>query len=86
MFPGSGEAERPGAGAMARGGGGRRVPGEEAMESHRERVTADVLERQIEAIFRAWGMASVDRKLTAKLMVQTDLRGVDSHGAGMMDR
>ncbi len=62
------------------------MPSEEAMESHRERVTADVLERQIEAIFRAWGMAPADRKLTAQLMVQTDLRGVDSHGAGIMDR
>ena len=56
------------------------------MESHRERVTADVLGRQIEAIFRAWGMAPADRRLAARLMVETDLRGVDSHGAGMMDR
>lgn len=51
-----------------------------------ERVAAGVLERQIEAIFRAWGMAQRDRGLAARLMVETDLRGVDSHGAGMMDR
>lgn len=56
------------------------------MGSHEERVTAEALERQIEAIFRAWGMAPSDRKLTARLMVETDLRGVDSHGAAMLER
>ncbi len=51
-----------------------------------ERVMADVLERQIETIFKAWGLTPGDRKLCARLMVETDLRGVDSHGAAMMDR
>ena len=74
---------------MARVKPGRQRAGEsggEAMGSPAERVTAEVLERQIEAIFRAWGMAPRDRGLTARLMVETDLRGVDSHGAAMLER
>jgi len=51
-----------------------------------QRVRAEVLEGQIEAIFRAWGMAAQDRRLAARLMVETDLRGVDSHGAAMLER
>ncbi len=56
------------------------------MGSQAERVAAEVLERQIETIFRSWGMAPRDRRLAARLMVETDLRGVDSHGAAMMER
>ncbi len=51
-----------------------------------KRVSADVLERQIEAIFKAWGLPPGDRELCARLMVETDLRGVDSHGAAMLER
>jgi LDH2 family malate/lactate/ureidoglycolate dehydrogenase len=51
-----------------------------------KRVPADLLERQIEAIFKAWGFTQGDRKLCARLMVETDLRGVDSHGAAMLER
>jgi LDH2 family malate/lactate/ureidoglycolate dehydrogenase len=54
--------------------------------SRDERVAGEALERQIEAIFKAWGMAPADRKVTARLMVETDLRGVDSHGAAMLER
>ncbi len=40
------------------------------MGSQAERVAAEVLERQIEAIFRSWGMAPRDRRLAARLMVE----------------
>jgi LDH2 family malate/lactate/ureidoglycolate dehydrogenase len=57
-----------------------------AYREHEGRVPAELLERQIEAIFKAWGLTPGDRKLCARLMVETDLRGVDSHGAAMLDR
>ena len=50
------------------------------------RVAPDLLEQQIEAIFRAWGLPPGDRRICAHLMVETDLRGVDSHGAAMLER
>lgn len=56
------------------------------MDRQADRVKPERLERQLEAIFRAWGMTPRDRRLTARLMVETDLRGVDSHGAAMMER
>lgn len=56
------------------------------MGARGERVMADVLQQQLEAIFAAWRMPPGDRKVTAHLMVETDLRGVDSHGAAMMGR
>lgn len=56
------------------------------MSGQAERVKPEVLQEQIEAIFKAWGMPPGDRKLAARIMVETDLRGVDSHGAAMMGR
>ena len=47
-------------------------------------VTADVLRRQLAAIFEAWGMSREDVETCVRVMVETDLTGVDSHGVGMM--
>ena len=47
-------------------------------------VDAERLERQLDAILRAWGMPAEHAELTAANMVETDLRGVDSHGSGML--
>ena len=47
-------------------------------------VTADLLRRQLAAIFEAWGMSREDNDICVKIMVETDLTGVDSHGVGMI--
>ena len=47
-------------------------------------VTADLLRRQLAAIFEAWGMDRDHIATTVHVMVETDLTGVDSHGVGMM--
>jgi LDH2 family malate/lactate/ureidoglycolate dehydrogenase len=44
------------------------------------RVPADTVRTQIESLLAAWGMPEGSRKTTAEVMVETDLRGVDSHG------
>ena len=45
---------------------------------------ATVLKEQILSILLAWGMSKSDAKVTADVMVETDLRGVDSHGINML--
>jgi LDH2 family malate/lactate/ureidoglycolate dehydrogenase len=49
-----------------------------------ENFSADVIRAQIEAILRAWGMSEEKLRLTAEVMVETDLRGIDSHGISML--
>lgn len=48
------------------------------------RVSADRVRAQIEAILRSWGMSEDKLRVTAEVMVQTDLMGVDSHGVSML--
>ncbi len=48
------------------------------------RVPAETLRRQLESIFAAWGMPAAVREPTVAVMVETDLRGIDSHGIAMM--
>ncbi len=48
------------------------------------RVDSGVLERQVGDVFRAWGMAEDYASATARHMVATDLRGIDSHGVSML--
>jgi LDH2 family malate/lactate/ureidoglycolate dehydrogenase len=48
------------------------------------RVSAEKIRQQLEAVFRAWGMSSAHAATTAQVMVETDLRGVDSHGISML--
>jgi LDH2 family malate/lactate/ureidoglycolate dehydrogenase len=48
------------------------------------RVPAKQIEGQLHDVFRAWGMSDEHAATTAAVMVETDLRGVDSHGISML--
>ncbi|PYN54152.1 MAG: hypothetical protein DMD94_16015 [Candidatus Rokuibacteriota bacterium] len=47
------------------------------------RVPAPQIRRQLVSVFSAWGMSPAQAATTVDLMVETDLRGVDSHGISM---
>ena len=47
-------------------------------------VAADLLRRQIAAVYDQWGMSKEHIDTTVQVMVETDLRGIDSHGIGML--
>jgi LDH2 family malate/lactate/ureidoglycolate dehydrogenase len=47
-------------------------------------VQPDRLRAQLQDIFLAWGMPAEHAEATAALMLYADLRGIDSHGSGMM--
>ena len=49
-------------------------------------VAAEEIKRFILSVLDRWGTPPAIADLTADLMVQTDLRGVDSHGVGMLPR
>lgn len=55
------------------------MTGEAALRIPAERVRA-----QIEAVLAAWGMGEPARRITAEVMVETDLMGIDSHGISML--
>jgi LDH2 family malate/lactate/ureidoglycolate dehydrogenase len=48
------------------------------------RVPSKSIREQLASVFRAWGMSAAHAETTAELMVETDLRGVDSHGISML--
>jgi LDH2 family malate/lactate/ureidoglycolate dehydrogenase len=48
------------------------------------RVRAPQIERQLVSVFGARGMSDPHTETTAQAMVETDLRGVDSHGISML--
>src|SRR4029453_3960578 len=48
------------------------------------KVKADVIRDQLVAVLSAWGMSAPHAATTADMMVETDLRGVDSHGISML--
>ena len=48
------------------------------------RVAAGKIEAQLVAVLGAWGMSAEHAAVTAQMMVETDLRGVDSHGISML--
>jgi LDH2 family malate/lactate/ureidoglycolate dehydrogenase len=48
------------------------------------RVPAPKIRSQIVSVVSAWGMSDEHAATTADLMVETDLRGVDSHGISML--
>src|SRR5215831_18710043 len=48
------------------------------------RVSAPQIREQLESVFTAWGMSEAHAETTAEMMVETDLRGVDSHGISML--
>jgi LDH2 family malate/lactate/ureidoglycolate dehydrogenase len=47
-------------------------------------VTADLLGRQLAAIFRGWGMSEEHIAVTVEVMLGADLSAIDSHGVAMM--
>ena len=48
------------------------------------RVPAQQIRQQLVSVLRAWGMSEAHADTTAEMMVETDLRGVDSHGISML--
>ena len=48
------------------------------------RVPFNTLKAQLVAIFTAWGMSEEHARITAERMGAADIRGIDSHGATMM--
>lgn len=48
------------------------------------RVPARAISDQLVSVFRAWSMSEAHAATTAEVMVETDLRGVDSHGISML--
>src|SRR5678815_1340521 len=48
------------------------------------RVPADQIRQQLVSVLRAWGMSDAHADTTAEMMLETDLRGVDSHGISML--
>jgi LDH2 family malate/lactate/ureidoglycolate dehydrogenase len=48
------------------------------------RVPAKLIREQLESVLRAWGMSEAHADTTAEMMLETDLRGVDSHGISML--
>ena len=48
------------------------------------RVPAERIRAQLVSVLRAWGMSDAHAETTAGMMLETDLRGVDSHGISML--
>lgn len=48
------------------------------------RVEPPQIRQQLVSVFRAWGMSDTHAATTAEMMLETDLRGVDSHGISML--
>ncbi len=48
------------------------------------RVPARQIRQQLVSVLRAWGMSEAHAGTTAEMMLETDLRGVDSHGISML--
>jgi LDH2 family malate/lactate/ureidoglycolate dehydrogenase len=48
------------------------------------RVPSTKIRSQLVSVLRAWGMSEAHAEVTADMMVETDLRGVDSHGISML--
>src|SRR5712692_8665097 len=48
------------------------------------RVPPKQIRQQLVSVLRAWGMPDAHAETTAEMMVETDLRGVDSHGISML--
>ena len=48
------------------------------------RVPSKNIHQQLATVFRAWGTSEAHAETTAEVMVETELRGVDSHGISML--
>lgn len=47
-------------------------------------VPAELLERQARAILDAWGLPPAQAEASARILVEADLAGIDSHGVGLL--
>ncbi|MCA8927281.1 MAG: Ldh family oxidoreductase [Alphaproteobacteria bacterium] len=47
-------------------------------------IAVDTIKAQIASVLTAWGMPAGHVATTADLMVEADIRGIDSHGIGML--
>ncbi len=47
-------------------------------------IAVDTIKAQISCVLTAWGMPADHVATTAELMVEADIRGIDSHGIGML--
>src|ERR1051325_10999069 len=47
-------------------------------------VAAELLGRQLTAVFEAWGMKGEPVEITVRMLLEADLRGIDSHGVAML--
>jgi LDH2 family malate/lactate/ureidoglycolate dehydrogenase len=47
-------------------------------------IAVDTIKAQIAGVLSAWGMSPEDVTTTVDLMVEADIRGIDSHGIGML--
>lgn len=47
-------------------------------------VTPELLRRQIMLVLSSWGMATDQAETVSDILVETDLRGIESHGASML--
>src|SRR3989454_7132430 len=48
------------------------------------RIPPKQIRQQLVSVLRAWGMSDAHADTTAEMMLETDLRGVDSHGISML--
>ena len=48
------------------------------------RIPADLIRKQLDAVFKSWGMMETYRSVCIRQMVEADLMGIDSHGIGML--
>ena len=63
----------------------RRTAARRAAEKERRNARGGgKIEEQLVAVLGAWGMSAEHAAVTAQMMVETDLRGVDSHGISML--
>lgn len=49
-------------------------------------VSQDALRRQLREVFNAWGVSRENSDIIVENMVESDLRGIDSHGVGMLPK
>ncbi len=59
-------------------------PGGQDAQADRLRIPQARLAAQLDAIFTRWGMPQAPRAATVRAMLASDLRGIDSHGIGML--
>lgn len=59
-------------------------PASPCAEHRQRRVPAELLGRQIDGVLEGWHMPPEQRAVTVRLLVEADLRGIDSHGVYML--